>query len=51
MCIPGAVQAPAARLTMTQKEKLLPEFAKEGWLAYVPGRQGKYSMGVSMPGT
>ena len=49
--IPGAVQAPAARLTMTQKEKLLPEFAEEGWLAHVPGQHGKYSMGVSMPGT
>ena len=47
----GAVQAPAARLTMTQKEKLLPEFAEEGWLAHVPGQHGKYSMGVSMPGT
>ena len=36
---------------MTQKEKLLPELAEEGWLAHVPGQHGKYSMGVSMPGT
>ena len=42
-----AVQAAGPRLTMTQKEKALEEFAEDGWLAAVPGRPGTYSLGVS----
>ena len=43
----AAVQAAGPRLTMTQKEKALEEFAEDGWLAAVPGRPGTYSLGVS----
>ncbi|CAK0786570.1 hypothetical protein CVIRNUC_009783 [Coccomyxa viridis] len=39
-------QAAGPRLTMTQKEKALEEFAEDGWLAAVPGRPGTYSLGV-----
>ena len=42
-----AAQAAGPRLTMTQKEKALEEFAEDGWLAAVPGRPGTYSLGVS----
>ena len=41
------VQAAGPRLTMTQKENALEEFAQDGWLAVVPGRPGTYSLGVS----
>ena len=41
------MQAPALKLTMTEKERLLPKLAEDGWLAGVPGKQGHYSIGVS----
>ena len=40
------VQAPATKLSMTEKERLLPKLAQEGWLANVPDEQGTYSIGV-----
>ena len=41
-----AVQAPATKLSMTEKERLLPKLVEEGWLANLPDRQGTYSIGV-----
>ncbi|CAL5221945.1 g4221 [Coccomyxa viridis] len=41
-----ATQAPATKLSMTEKERLLPKLVEEGWLANVPDRQGTYSIGV-----
>ena len=43
------VQAPAAKLSMTEKERLLPKLVEEGWLADVPEQQGTYSIGVRNP--
>ena len=40
------MQAPATKLSMTEKERLLPKLVEEGWLASVPGQQGTYSIGV-----
>lgn len=40
------MQAPVPKLTMSQKEELLPKLAEEGWLARVPGQHGIYSLGV-----
>ena len=40
------VQAPAGKLSMTEKERLLPKLVEEGWLADMPDQQGTYSIGV-----
>ena len=34
------------KLSMTEKERLLPNLVEDGWLAEVPGQRGSYSIGV-----
>lgn len=39
----------APKLSMAEKDALLPRLVREHWLAETPGRRGCYSIGVTFP--